>query len=503
MTTGLLAPDPCQSTFFIPSSNIPGNGVQVFTYLAGTTTKVTTYKDNAGAASHTNPIVLDSSGNLPSGSSLWLPANVSCKVVWAPAGDSDPPSSPYRTIDNMSGVPSAVSASTSQWVALSTPTFVNANAFRLGGDQTADVQVGRRIKTENTGGTVYSRVSSSTFGTSTTVGVINDSGSLDSGLSTAAYGLLSATNPSNPVLTDFYPLARSSTSANITLNAGLRGVTTSTTWNAQNTTGVVAFTQDFQYGNLTSSGAYLLYPPKHVAGLILSNSGATAVACTAGSTVNSSATQNLILSSAITKNPTSSWAESTGAGGLLDTGSMSSNIWYWGHLIKRTDGAWVDLGFSSSFSAPTLPSGYTLKSNLPIGAVRRAAASTTLFSSTELTGGGVKSLWLTPPVDVDVTQGSTSSFRTLSVPDSVKVLANIGIFITGNNDGVYVSSPDVDDLAVLTGGSLGTLYIGSGAPVSVVAQANVMTNTSSQVRTRALASTTMRINTFGYEWSRK
>lgn len=210
MPTYYLAPDPCQSTFFIPGGNQPGNGVKVFTYATGTTTKVSVAKDAAGAALHTNPIILDSGGNLPTASSMYIEAGVTIDVVYAPSGDSDPPTSAYKTVSTVRGVPPQ-NTSTSQWVSVASPVFVNTNAFRVEGDQTTELHVGRRIRTTNTGGTVYSRVTSTAFGTSTTVGVVNDSGAIDSGISTAAYGLLSSDNNSVPLLTDFYPTLRSST----------------------------------------------------------------------------------------------------------------------------------------------------------------------------------------------------------------------------------------------------------------------------------------------------
>lgn len=201
MPTYYLAPDPCQSTFFLPGTNTPGNGVKVFTYATGTSTKVSVAADPAGAGLQTNPIILDSGGNLPSASSMYIEAGVAIDVVYAPANDSDPPVSPYRTVTNVVGVPTNT-VSTTQWTQLATPTYVSGTQFRILGDQTAVMHPGRRIKTQNTGGAVYSTISSSVFATSTTVGLHHDSTSLDSGLSAAYYGILSATDTSLPGFVD-------------------------------------------------------------------------------------------------------------------------------------------------------------------------------------------------------------------------------------------------------------------------------------------------------------
>lgn len=210
-----LGPDPLQSTFFIPGSNTPGNGVQLFIYLAGSTTKTTVYKTISGTA-HTNPIVLDSGGNLPGQSQLWIPEGVTIKAVYAPSNDSDPPSSPYITLDNLSGI-NDIAATASQWVTGPTPTYVSGTQFTLVGDQTAIFQVGRRIQFTATGGTGYGTINASVFGALTTVTIIPDSIPLDSGLSVVDYALLSATNPSIPSINVFV----SEPSGRLTLSSGV------------------------------------------------------------------------------------------------------------------------------------------------------------------------------------------------------------------------------------------------------------------------------------------
>lgn len=202
MATKYLAPDPIQSTFFIPGSNTPASGGQLFFYVAGSSTKQTVYKDNAGAVAWTNPIVLDSGGNLPSGGEVWFSASATYKVIFAPATDTDPPVSPYWTKDNLAGMNDPGTASTtSEWITGSTPTFVGASAFSVVGDQTATYDVNRRVKTVNTGGTVYGTVTSVAFASgSTVVGMVNDSGNLDAGISQEAYALLDALHPSVPAL---------------------------------------------------------------------------------------------------------------------------------------------------------------------------------------------------------------------------------------------------------------------------------------------------------------
>ncbi|GAH00811.1 unnamed protein product, partial [marine sediment metagenome] len=115
--------------------------------------------------------------------------------VLAPSTDTDPPVSAIDTLEDISGI-NDTSVSIDQWISGAAPTYVDATSFTLVGDQTTDFHVGRRIKTTNTGGTIYSTITVSAYTSLTTITVVNDSGTLDSGLSAASYGLLTATNPS-------------------------------------------------------------------------------------------------------------------------------------------------------------------------------------------------------------------------------------------------------------------------------------------------------------------
>lgn len=185
---------------FVDANGNPLTGGQIFTYTAGSSTKQNTYTTSAGNVANANPILLNSNGYPVSAGNvveIWLTAGVVYKFVLATATDSDPPSTPIWTRDNISGINDTTTA-IDQWVAGPAPTYISATSFSLVGDQTGTFQAGRRVKTTNSGGTIYSTISTSVFGAVTTVTVVNDSGTLDSGLSAVSYGLLSATNPSIP-----------------------------------------------------------------------------------------------------------------------------------------------------------------------------------------------------------------------------------------------------------------------------------------------------------------
>lgn len=235
MATTFLSPICNGANFSV--SGVPASGYKLFTYTAGTTTKQTTYQDNAGATPNANPIILSSQGYPSSGGAvveIWLTQGVSYKFVMAPSTDTDPPSSPIWTRDDISGVndPGSVVSALNEWIIYSAvPTFISATSFSVAGDQRSIFQIDRKVKTTNTSGTVYSLISNSTFGSSiTTVTVVNDSGTLDSGLSAVSYGLIAAgtttgLNRSLPAINSVQDL----TDPSKKVNFGFGNITTGTT----------------------------------------------------------------------------------------------------------------------------------------------------------------------------------------------------------------------------------------------------------------------------------
>jgi hypothetical protein len=198
-----LSPDPTQSTQFIPGGNTPASGAQLFVYAPGTTQKISTFTDPSASTARTNPIVLDSGGNIPGNGEVWITSTA--KFVLAPSNDADPPQSPYWTRDNYYGINNITAAQVqslsaqSEWVQGSTATFVGVTAFSVVGDQTLIYTLGRRVKATVTGGDRFGIVTSAVLATNTTaVGVTLDSSTLNGGLSSVSYGILSTPNGSIP-----------------------------------------------------------------------------------------------------------------------------------------------------------------------------------------------------------------------------------------------------------------------------------------------------------------
>jgi hypothetical protein len=72
-------------------------GGLLFTYEAGTSIKVTTYKDASGGSQNTNPIEMNFRGE----ANIWLDPTLAYKFVLSPPGDTDPPTNPIWTVDQI------------------------------------------------------------------------------------------------------------------------------------------------------------------------------------------------------------------------------------------------------------------------------------------------------------------------------------------------------------------------------------------------------------------
>lgn len=82
---------------FFDNSGIPLNGGKLFSYLATTTTKTATYSDAAGSSLNANPILLNFRGE----ADVFIEPSKGYKFVLAPSTDTDPPTNPIWTADNV------------------------------------------------------------------------------------------------------------------------------------------------------------------------------------------------------------------------------------------------------------------------------------------------------------------------------------------------------------------------------------------------------------------
>lgn len=96
---------------FYSNIGLPLVGGKLFTYVAGTSTKIATYTDSSGGTPNTNPIILNYRGEC----NVWLDPTLAYKFVLSPATDTDPPTNPIWSVDNISG-PVSISTLTQQFL---------------------------------------------------------------------------------------------------------------------------------------------------------------------------------------------------------------------------------------------------------------------------------------------------------------------------------------------------------------------------------------------------
>jgi len=83
---------------FFDNNGVPLAGGKLFSYAAGTTTPQATYTSATGLTAHSNPIILDSAGRVPSGE-IWLTAGSNYKFVLNTSSDVL-----IATWDNITGI---------------------------------------------------------------------------------------------------------------------------------------------------------------------------------------------------------------------------------------------------------------------------------------------------------------------------------------------------------------------------------------------------------------
>lgn len=241
---------------------------------------------------------------------------------------------------------------------------------------------------------------------------------------------------------------------------------------------------------------YLPMPQDSITGLTLSNNGADAnndIDIAAGRVGSGSGDYNLILTSALIKQLDAVWAVGTNQGGL-DAGAKANSTWYHVWVIGRVDTNVIDVLFSTSATAPTMPTNYTKKRR--IGAIRTDSSGNLI----PFLQYGDQFLWKSPPfLDVDTSTLSTAKTNyTLSgVPSGLvlEVLANIRIS-HASSALVYVTNPNFTDLSPQA--TALPLATGIGATV-IQTQGKLITDTSAQISARASASsTTFRVSVLGW-----
>lgn len=231
-----------------------------------------------------------------------------------------------------------------------------------------------------------------------------------------------------------------------------------------------------------------------ITGLGLARTSGTSVTVAVGAAASDDATLAnrilLSLTAALLGNTTGTWVVGNSQP-KLDAGAVGNNQWWHVFVIERTDTGVVDILFSLSPTAPTLPTSYSKQRR--VGSFKTDGAAAIL----DFAQDGDYFRWLASVLDVNSTNPGTSAVTaTLTVPTGVRVfwMGNIELRIIGSNSSALLSDLAANDEApvVPTGvvavpgftvpaSSGGSVVLGGASPP-------IRTNTSAQFRTRLSAS---------------
>ena len=201
---------------------------------------------------------------------------------------------------------------------------------------------------------------------------------------------------------------------------------------------------------------------------------------TAGSCKNSTFTDDMILPREMTKQADAAWAAGDDAGGLF-TGSTlptSGMIACW--LIKNPTTGDVDWGYDTSFTSPTLPSGYTIS---------RLIGGWVTDASDNFIGGihkGTSFSWLESTADINdttITSGAGNAVTAaVTCPPNCIYHCNVRLKMTASvaNVDLFARANYVGK-TITDGGETGVHMEGAASVQSIAGLQMVTTNSSSQI----------------------
>lgn len=241
-------------------------------------------------------------------------------------------------------------------------------------------------------------------------------------------------------------------------------------------------------------GEYRALPMNYLTGLTLSNNGSDAdhdIDIAIGECRDIDDSENIKLTSSITKRIDASWASGSGNGGLF-SGSVIAGTTYHVFLIKNVSAGAVDAGFDTDVNAANRPGSYTK--------YRRIGSIITDGSANIISFHQYgDNFYLDVQVqDVDDSNPGTSAVTSnLTVPSGIQVEANILVKIVDYSvaGGTYwwISSLDMTDTVPSLNGPMTLQTTRRITPAYDYNRAedslNVPTNTSGQIRYRTSDST--------------
>ena len=247
---------------------------------------------------------------------------------------------------------------------------------------------------------------------------------------------------------------------------------------------------------------------KSLYGLTYANNGADAtndLDIATGGAMDSTGAYWMALVSALTKQSDVAWAVGSAAGGL-DTGAVGDSDYYiW--LIARSDTGVVDVLFSLSSTAPTMPTNYAFKRL--IGWFKRVAGTVVAFTTYETEGGGLELLWTVPTLDVNLANTLTTSNRTdaVKVPLNFSTIAHLNVVLSDGSSlqRAWIFCPDQTGAAPSqTAAPLGNALSINGND-DAQHQLFIRTSAAGLIGARSTLATVdlYAVSTMGFTWARR
>ena len=413
------------------SSGNPGAGDELYFYETGTSTPLDTYSDDDLSVANANPVVADSAGRW---GDIFLKAQ-DYKVVWK---DSDGVTiktwDPVRAAEPDSTVTRSISTTDSQ-VASDKGKLILANA--------------------TSGAFTHTLLAAATAGDGFEAFVKKTDSSANA-VTVDGNGSETIDGESDVTLANQFDV--------------WGGRSDGTSWQT--------IIQPLSRQNVPLGRGY-------IDGLVLSNNSSDSdhdIDISAGMCRDGADATNIILSSAITKRIDASWAVGTNNGGL-DTGTVTTSTWYHVWAIRRSDTGVVDVLFSTSATAPTMPGSYDQKRR--IGAVLTDGSSN-IIAFLQRPGGYFD--WVTPIIvnDASPTASDAGEAYTVSVPPSTLALVCVNATASDAASVAYFRATDItDDTPVQSGGlPLHNAGIGTTGPTAVTRASDtwIWADASSQIQ---------------------
>ena len=255
-----------------------------------------------------------------------------------------------------------------------------------------------------------------------------------------------------------------------------------------------------------------ILPKMHIYGLTWANNAGDAtndLDIAAGGCMDDTGTAWIQIA-ATTKQSDAVWAADNGVtptGGLDLIGSAGNNDLYVWAIKNPTSGLSGTL-FSLSSTAPTMPTGYTLKRL--INWFKRSGGTIVAAKQYETAGGGLRTMWSSPTLDINLANTLTTTRRTdaVKVPLNLTTIAHLFVQMSDASAtfSAYVYCPDLTDLAPSTTvAPLNNFGVFTGGGLFIATQIEVLTDATGKIAARADLATvdSYLVVTQGFTWSRR